>query len=213
MTEFYFDPIQFLIAMIVPLFWFSAAVGVVYNFIRYISRETGLTAIWRHIFESIVLLMSGIYAWDWIEGLDVLDPVARLAGHIVILLSLMALVYSSYRKRIIALWIDIAVNCFLLAGLLFTIFYAVCSSTFGLCVFLGLPINILFVHALLVNCNQLRAPSSPSILTFPQQRGKKVPSPAILRSSLVPNFSSASGDAAELTPGTDFSETTTDTGM
>ena len=150
------DPVKFLIAMIVPLFWFSAAVGVVYNFIRYISRESGLTTIWQRIFESIVLLMSGIYGWDWI-GEGELNAVYGLAGHIIILLSLMAFVYSSYRKSIIALWIDIAVNCFLLAGLVFTIFYAVSSSTLSLCIFLGVPVNILFVHALLLNYNKMRA--------------------------------------------------------
>jgi hypothetical protein len=151
------DPIKFLIAMIVPLFWFSAAVAVVYDFLRYISRATGLRTIWRHVFQSIVLLMSGIYGWTWMEERGILNPVCGLAGHIIILLSLMAFVYSSYRKSIIALWIDIAVNCFLLAGLVFTIFYAECSSTFSLCVFLSLPVNILFTHTLLVNYNKLRA--------------------------------------------------------
>jgi hypothetical protein len=151
------DPVQFFIAMIVPVFWFSAAVAIVYNFICYISRETGLTAIWRHIFESIVLLMSGIYVWDWMTEVGTLNPVCALTGRIIILLSLMAFVYSSYRKNVIAVWVDIAVNAFLFAGIVLTIFYAVCSGTFSLCVFLGLPVNILFVHAVLVNYNQLRA--------------------------------------------------------
>jgi len=150
------DPIQFFIAMIIPLFWFSAAVGVAYDFIRYISRETGVAIIWRRIFESIVLLMSALYGWEWIAEAGTLNPVYGLAGRAIVLFSLAACVYSSYRKNIIALWIDIAVNGFLLAGFVFTIFYAVCSGTFGLCVFLCLPVNILFVHALLVNHDQWR---------------------------------------------------------
>ena len=204
------DPIQFLIAMIVFLLWFSAAVGVVYDFIRYISRETGLNVIWRHIFEGIVLLMAAAYSWVWMGELRELDHINGPAGHIIILLSLTAFIYSSYRKNIIELWIDIIVNCFLLAGLVFTIFCAVRSNNLGMWVFMGLPVNILFIQTLLVNYNQLRASSK---LTFPQQRGKKVPSPAILRSSFVPNFSSASGETPELTPGMDFSETRTDTGL
>ncbi|HMI63528.1 MAG TPA: hypothetical protein VK518_21580 [Puia sp.] len=191
--------------MIVPVFWFSAAAGIVYDFLRYISRETGLSTIWRHIFESIVLLMSAIYAWDWMEETGTLNPVFGLAGRIIILLSLMALVYSSYRNSIISLWIDIAVNCFLLAGLVFTISYAVSSDTFGLCVLLGLPVNILFIQALLVNYDILRA-------RYPQQ-GKKVPSPAIPYSNIVPNFSSTVGRLPDVVRGTDFSETTTDTGL
>jgi hypothetical protein len=199
------DPIQFFIAMIIPLFWFSAAVGVTYEFIRYISRETGAAIIWRRIFESIVLLMSGIYGWDWIEEPGTLNPVYGMAGRIIVLFSLMAFVYSSYRKNTIALWIDIAVNCFLLAGFVFTIFYAVSSDTFGLCVFLSLPVNILFIQALLVNYNLMRA-------NYPQ-RGKKVPSPAIPDSNIVPNFSSAVGRLPDAVRGTNFSETTTDTGL
>jgi len=150
------DPIQFIIAMIIPLFWFSAAVGVTYDFIRYISRETGVAIIWRRIFESIVLLMSALYGWDWIGAPGTLNPVYGMAGRTIVLFSLMAFVYSSYRKNSTALWIDIAVNCFLLAGFVFTVLYAVCSDTFALCVFLGLPVNILFIHALLINYNQLR---------------------------------------------------------
>ncbi len=143
--------------MIVPLLWFSAALGVVYDFIQYVSRGNGLIPIWRHIFGSIILLVSGIYAWNWMEEPGTLGPVYGLAGHIIILLSLIALVYSSYRRSIRAVWIDIPVNCFLLAGIVFTIFYAVTSNTFNLCLFLGLPVNILFVQALLINYNQLRS--------------------------------------------------------
>jgi hypothetical protein len=150
------DPIKFLFDMMIPLFWFSAAAGIAYDFIRYISRETGITTIWRHIFESIVLLMSAIYSWDWMEEVSTLDSIYGMAGHIIILLPLIAFVYSSYRQNMMALWIEITVNCFLLAGIIFTILYAVSSGTFSLCVFLGLPVNILFVHALLVNYNKLR---------------------------------------------------------
>src|ERR1700709_1880242 len=135
-----FNLVSILISMIVFLFWFSAAVGILYDFVRYISRATGLDPIWRHIFESVVLLISGIYGWNWMEEQDTLNPVYGLGGHIIILSSLIALVYSSYRKSIRAIWIDVVINCFLLAGIIFNIFYAVCSNTFDLCVFLGLPV-------------------------------------------------------------------------
>ena len=151
------NPIQFLIAMIVFLLWFSAATGVVYDFIRYISRATGLRTIWRHIFGNIVLLMSAVYSWAWMGDLRELDHINGPAGHIIILLSLTAFIYSSYRKNIIELWIDIIINCFLLAGLVFTIFCAVCSNNFGMWIFMGLPVNILFAQALLVNYTKLRA--------------------------------------------------------
>jgi hypothetical protein len=151
-----FNLISILISMIAFLFWFSAAAGIIYDFVRYISRATGLDPIWRHLFESIVLLLSAIYAWNWIDEPGTLDPVYGLAGHIIILSSLIALVYSSYRKSIKAIWIDVVINCFLLAGIIFTIFYAVCSNSFDLIVFLGLPVNLLFIQTLLVNYNQLR---------------------------------------------------------
>ena len=205
MMDYDFDPITLLIAMIVSLFWFSAAVGVVYDFIRYISRASGLRAIWRHIFESIVLLTSVVYSWAWMEDLGALDHAYGLAGHIFIFLSMTAFIYSSYRKKIIALWIDIVVNCFLLAAFVFTFFCAICSESFGMWVFMGLPVNILFIQALLVNYNILRA-------HYPQQ-GKKVPSPAIPDSNIVPNFSSAVCRLPETVRGTDFSETTTETGL
>ncbi len=152
-----FNLTSVLISMIAFLFWFSAAAGIIYDFVRYISRATGLDPIWRHLFESIVLLISGIYAWNWTEEPGTLDPVYGMAGHIIILSSLIALVYSSYRKSIRAIWIDVVINCLLLAGIVFTIFYAVCSNSFDLCVFLGLPVNLLFIQALLVNHNQLRS--------------------------------------------------------
>jgi hypothetical protein len=152
-----FDPIEFLIAMIVGLFWFSAAVGVVYDFIRYISRETGLRTIWRHLFESIILLMAAVYIWIWMGDREAEHILYLLVGHITIVLCLISYIYSSYRKSILVLWLDIVVNCFLLAGLVLTIGYSLFSNDFGMWIFMSLPVNILFVHALLVNYNKLHA--------------------------------------------------------
>ena len=84
-----FDPLQFLIAMIVGLLWFSAAVGIVYDFIRYISRATGLNTIWRRIFESIVLLATGFFSWVWMEEPGTMGRISGLVGHIIIPLSLL----------------------------------------------------------------------------------------------------------------------------
>lgn len=152
-----FNPIQALIDMITSLIWFSAAVGVVYDFIRYISRANGLATIWRHAFESIILLLSGTYGWTWMEDLGTDHPAYLLAGRIIVVLSLMAYVYSSYRKGLTSLWIEITLNCFLFAGLSFSIFCALTADDGSVNIFLGLPINILFIHALLANYNQLRA--------------------------------------------------------
>lgn len=151
------DPVQLLIAMIVGLLWFSAAVGIVYDFIRYISRATGLDTIWRRIFESIILLTTGLFSWVWMEEPGAMGRIYGLVGHIIIPLSLIAFIYSTYRRSIISLWVDIAVNCCLLTAVTFMFFCAFCSNNLGAWLFMGLPVNILFIHILLINYNQLRA--------------------------------------------------------
>jgi len=156
-----FDLIQFFIAMIVTLLWFSAAVGIVYDFIRYISRATGLNTIWRRLFESIILLTTGVFSWVWMEEPGTMGRIYGLVGHIIIPLSLIAFIYSTYRRGIISLWVDIAVNCCLLTGVAFLFIYSVCSNNLGAWLFMGLPVNILFIHILLVNYNQLRARYPP----------------------------------------------------
>ena len=150
------DPVQLLIAMIVGLLWFSAAVGIVYDFIRYISRATGLDTIWRRIFESIILLTTGVFSWFWMEDPGTMGRIYGLTGHIIVPLSLIAFIYSTYRRSMISLWVDIAVNCCLLTGVAFMSICSVCSNNLGVWLFMGLPVNILFIHILLVNYNQLR---------------------------------------------------------
>ncbi|HEY4286109.1 MAG TPA: hypothetical protein VGN00_03330 [Puia sp.] len=143
--------------MIVSLFWFSAGVGIVYDFVRYISRETGLTTIWRRIFESIVLVMSATYSWVWMEDWQTEHPLCLLVGHVLIVFSLVSYIYSSYRKTILVLWLDLVVNCFLVTALALTIGFSLFLNHFAMGIFMGLPVNILFIHALLVNYNILRA--------------------------------------------------------
>lgn len=142
--------------LVLIMLWFVALTGILCDFANYITRRPGINKICKHIFEAMTLLPTIVAGWSWANDRGAVYPTSRQAGHIIILLSLACYFYSVYRKSIAALGIEIVVNCFLLAGWACTIFFSIRLANFGVWVFMGLPVNILFVQALLENYKKLR---------------------------------------------------------
>ena len=78
----------------------------------------------------------------------VLSPSHRLSALVLWFLSLLAFVYSTYRKRIISPVIEVLVNCCLLMGLPLIFFWCVQS---GYLLVIWVPLTLMFLLALVEN--------------------------------------------------------------
>jgi hypothetical protein len=145
-----------LFLLVLMMVWFFSIIAILSDFAYFITRRSGINKTCKHIFEVTALLPMVFAGWSWRDEQGVAHPASWLAGHIMIILSLVAYIYSIYRKDIAALGIEIVVNCLLFAGWASTIFFSTSLDNFGNWVFIDLPVNILFVQALLENYQKLR---------------------------------------------------------
>lgn len=144
--------------LVLGLVYVVAYGGVVYEFIVFLSRAQRPENAWRHVFETIILT-AGSFVWLriadlWPEGSEKWEPVLPIAGIVI----LIAYLYSSYRKRVASIWVEVPVQACLLVGL-FTMTLCTRRMSFdGLWVFSGIPVGILFTITILDNYQKRSSP-------------------------------------------------------
>lgn len=160
---FDFNPAEILCALLIFFIWIISYVFVVYDFIAFIGGAIRPRKVWRHIFETAVLLGSAL-AWlgfgdDWSLKYQVWRPAVPISEGVVLL----AYLYSSYRKRITALWLEVMVQLCLLLGTIAMMGFTLSAKFdakwffFGWFIF-GIPISFLFIIAIVTNYKRFRDP-------------------------------------------------------
>jgi hypothetical protein len=145
---FDFDITDSSIFLLICVIWVIAYVFVVYDLITFISRIGRPSKLWRHIFESTILT-GAAFVWlnlgdQWALENNLWRPTVPVTGTFVLL----AYLYSSYRKRIPALWLEVVVQVCLLVGVMGIMGFTVMTRFYRVCLIVGIPPCILFISAL-----------------------------------------------------------------
>lgn len=153
--------------LLICFIWVISYVVVVYDFIAVIGGAIRPRKVWRHIFETTILL-GAAFAWlgfgdDWSLKYLVWRPAVPISGGIVLL----AYLYSTYRKRVIALWLEVMVQLCLLFGIVVIMGFTLSAKVdakwffFGWFIF-GIPISFLFIIAIVASYQRLHNPAWPT---------------------------------------------------
>jgi hypothetical protein len=142
---------QFFCFLAICTIWIIAYIFVVYDLITLISRTARPASVWRHIFESAILIGTG-YVWVsageyWSLENNIWPSVAPVTGALV----LIAYLYSSYRKRVAVLWLEVMVQVSLLVGAIGIIGLTLMMRFSPLFFIAGIPPAILFINALFID--------------------------------------------------------------
>jgi hypothetical protein len=154
------DPLGALIFLLLIGLWFIVLTKTVADLLNYIQRRPVTHTSYRRLSEVLIFLPIVYFGVGGLADPRTIHTASRLIVEIMTPLCLISYFYSSYRKKIGSLGLEIVINGFLLAGFAWIIFGLPLSyglngvvTSLTLC----LPINILFVHVLLENYNKLRA--------------------------------------------------------
>ena len=160
------DTTTYYCLLLICFIWVISYVVVVYDFIAVIGGAIRPRKVWRHIFETAILLGAAV-AWlscgdDWSLKYQVWRPALPISEGI----SILAYLYSSYRKRVAAIWLEVAVQLCLLFGIVaimgFTVGAKFEASWFFFPWFIfGIPFSFLFIIAIVTNYQRLRNPGRP----------------------------------------------------
>jgi hypothetical protein len=181
-----------IIFMLVTFIWVCAAAAVVCDFIFYLFCRHRINKLGRHISE--VLIMGVAALGVWICAGEISTVIYRISLYLITALCLAAYFYSSYRKKITWIGLEISITLVLLAGLLSTSLFLRLPAGLWVWAILASPVNMLLILALAKNLGIYR------------MSGNKIPRRPWAEVKTPQQQAPEQEETGQPTPGTEFLE-------
>ena len=166
-----------IIFMLGTFIWICAAAVVACDFIFYLFCRHRINRLGRHISEVLIMGVAALGVWTCAGEIG--TAIYRVWLYLITALCLAAYFYSSYRKNIAWIGLEISITLVLLAGLLSTSLFLRLPDGLWVWAILASPVNMLLILALAKNLGIYRMsgnkiPRRPSAeVKTPQQQARE----------------------------------------